>query len=80
MRFSLFIKDRIISIAVTFTAWIAMLIFFAAFHMSCDQVVIISVIYFIASIIRIVLEYCRKRSFYSLISENSDKLDKKYLL
>lgn len=80
MRFSLFIKDRITSIAVTFTAWIAMLIFFGAFHMSCDQVVIISVIYFIASIIRTVLEYCRKRSFYSLISENSNKLDKKYLL
>lgn len=75
-----FFKDKQPLILVFFIGWAVMVCFFAGFHDSLEQAVIISVLYFASVICALLLEYFLKAGFYKNARASLDRLDKKYLL
>ncbi len=80
MNFRNYLTDKSASVGITFGAWCVILLFFGAFRTSAEEIVIISVIYFLAAFGRLLYEYFRKRRFYNDLVARSGQLDQKYLL
>ncbi|MBR1741003.1 MAG: sensor histidine kinase [Lachnospiraceae bacterium] len=80
MKFRSYIKDQVASVCIFFVAWAIMLIFFRAFRMGHEQIVIISVIFFLFEMLQLGLDFLRKKNFYEKLLFHSKNLNKKYLL
>lgn len=80
MKFKDYIKDSIVSIIISVCTYLLMLFFMNSFGLSRDMLLILSIIFFIGFISRILWEYLRKRRFYKSLSDGISQLDKKYLI
>ncbi len=80
MKFGRFLSDKIISIIVTIVAWLIIWDFLAVFHIKAGQIFIIGFVYFIAEISKMLVEYFRRKKFYTDLMTNTENLEKKYLL
>ena len=80
MKFWDYIKDSIVSICITICTYLLILFFMCSFGFSKDMILIISIIFLMGFVIRILWEYFRKCRFYNALSDGIYQLDKKYLL
>lgn len=80
MKFKDYIKDSIVSIIISVCTYLLMLFFMNSFGLSRDMILILSIIFFIGFISRILWEYLRKCRFYKSLSDGISQLDKKYLI
>lgn len=75
-----FLKDRLTAYLIYGISWVLALIFMAAFRISFQAIVIVSLILLLAVIFAEVWEYICKKSYYDKLLHCLDELDKKYLL
>lgn len=80
MRFTDYIKDKILEGIILIISLAVMLIFMSAFHVSGQLTAVILSIYIIASLSFFLLDFFRKRKFYNNLQKNIKNLDKKYLI
>ena len=80
MSFREYIKDRAALICITVAAWAMILFFFVSFKIRTDIIILFSIIYYTAAILRCIWDFLRRREFYNTLSESMEQLDKKYLL
>lgn len=80
MKFWDYIKDSIVSICITICTYLLILYFMCCFGFSKDMILIISIIFLMGFVIRILWEYFRKCRFYNALSDGIYQLDKKHLL
>lgn len=80
MSFREYIKDRASLICITVAAWAMILFFFVSFKIRTDIIILFSIIYYTAAILRCIWDFLRRREFYNTLSESVEQLDKKYLL
>lgn len=80
MSFREYIKDRASLICITVAAWAMILFFFVSFKIRTDIIILFSIIYYTAAILRCIWDFLRRREFYNTLSESMEQLDKKYLL
>lgn len=80
MSFREYIKDRASLICITVAAWAMILFFFVSFKIRTDIIILFSIIYYTAAILRCTWDFLRRREFYNTLSESMEQLDKKYLL
>ncbi len=80
MSFREYIKDRMSLIFITVAAWAMMLFFFVSFQIRTDIIIVFSIIYYTAALLRFIWDFLRRREFYNSLSESMEQLDKKYLL
>lgn len=80
MSFHEYIKDRASLICITVAAWAMILFFFVSFKIRTDIIILFSIIYYTAAILRCIWDFLRRREFYNTLSESVEQLDKKYLL
>ncbi|MCQ2469846.1 MAG: sensor histidine kinase [Ruminococcus sp.] len=80
MSFREYIKDRASLICITVAAWAMILFFFVSFKIRTDIIILFSIIYYTAAILRCIWDFLRRREFYNTLSESMKQLDKKYLL
>lgn len=75
-----FIRDRYFVYISCTLAFAVMLIFMGAFHIQIQLMVIVSIIFWLLTIINETWEFLRKKSFYDNLLGKLDSLDKKYLI
>lgn len=80
MKFTDYIKDKILEGIILIISLAVMLIFMSAFHVSGQLTAVILSIYIIASLSFFLLDFFRKRKFYNNLQKNIKNLDKKYLI
>lgn len=80
MKFREYVRDKAAVIGISIFAWGILCLFFRAFHLKREQLIIYSFLYFFFEIIKLLWEYFRKRNFYTKLQTDLEKLDKKYLL
>lgn len=80
MKFTDYIKDNIAGICITIFTYLMMMFFIYIFRFNKDMILILSIVFFIGFLSRILWDYFRKKNFYNSLSENVEKLDKKYLI
>ena len=80
MKLTDFLKDRFTAYMIYGISWGLALLFMAAFHISLQASIIISLILLLAVVIAELWEYFRKRNYYNRLLHCLDELDKKYLL
>lgn len=80
MKFGEFIADKAVSLVLTAVCYGMMLIFLFAYRNSTEEIITISLVYWIAAFLRIIAEYLRKSRFYKELFRSLDGLDRKYLV
>ncbi len=80
MKMADYLKDRFTEHLIYGISWVLVLIFMAAFRISFQATVIISLLLLLAVIIADAWGYFRKKSYYDKLRYCLDELDKKYLL
>lgn len=80
MKFGPYLRDRAASIAVTAAAWVVMLLFIRAYRAPAGLAVLLSVIFLGAECFGLCWDYFRRKKFYREITDNTERLDAKYLL
>lgn len=80
MNFREYFKDKAALICITVISWAMMLFFFVSFSIRKDIIIVFSIIYFLAAILRCIWDFLRRREFYDSLAESAEQLDKKYLL
>lgn len=80
MRLTDYLKDKIVYILISVSAYILMLVFLMCFNINKLLIMYITVINVTAFIIGIVYEYFMKSLYYNNIEKILNKLDKKYLI
>lgn len=75
-----YLKDRAAAYFIGGAAWFLMVIFLFVFHVQFRAVVIVSAILLTGVIAAELWNYMRKRSYYSKLMQDLERLDEKYLL
>ncbi|MBP5152259.1 MAG: sensor histidine kinase [Lachnospiraceae bacterium] len=80
MKFSLYLKDRIPQIVTGAVSFIVILIFLIAFSNSVYEMILILTVFLLMGTVMTLLDYNRKKNFYTSLLQNTSGLDKKYLV
>lgn len=80
MKFIYYIKDKIFSILIYLTQIILIGIMLNSFNLKSYLIILIILLNIIIGLIILIYNYLRKRSFYNLLINNINKLDKKYYI
>lgn len=80
MKLTDYLKDRLPAYLIYGAAWAMVLIFMAAFRISVQAIVIVSLILLLAVLSAEMWGIWRKKSYYDKLTHCLDELDKKYLL
>ena len=80
MKLTNFLKDRLTAYLIYGISWVLVLIFMAAFRISFQAIIIVSLILLLAVIAAEVWGYIRKKSYYDKLLYCLNELDKKHLL
>ncbi|MCQ2460259.1 MAG: sensor histidine kinase [Ruminococcus sp.] len=80
MNLNDYLRDNTADIFITIIIWLSMMVFFICFHFSSDIILLLSIIYFSGSAVRITVGFFRKKKFYDELDSALENLDKKYLL
>ena len=80
MRFTDYLKDKILIILLNISALFFLDIFLVLVNNSLNTIVIISSVWIIVLTLYIFIEYYRRNKFFKKINNTLNKLDKKYLI
>lgn len=80
MRFTDYLKDKILIILLNISALFFLDIFLVLVNNSLNTIVIISSVWIIVLTLYIFIEYYRRNKFFKKIDNTLNKLDKKYLI
>lgn len=75
-----FFKDRAATYLTYGGAWLFVIIFLLAFHVSLQAIIIISVIVFLAVVSTELITFLKKKAYYDRLTDCLAQLDKKYLV
>lgn len=80
MKWNEYLKDKIYVIIISLLSIVIMYLIFNAFRISKEVIISIIVIFLLCNIINLLIDYYRKKKFYSELLSNIDNLDKAYLV
>lgn len=80
MSFFKYLKDKLFIILTFLFSYIVILLMLIAFKIDHSLIIAITIVLFLMILIIILEGYFRKRSFYNSLINNTNKLDKKYLV
>ena len=80
MRFTDYLKDKILVILLNISALFFLDIFLILVNNSLNTIVIISSVWIIVLTLYMLIEYYRRNKFFKRIDDTLDELDKKYLI
>ena len=80
MSFLKYLKDKLFIILTFLFSYIIILLMLFAFKIDYSLIIAITIVLFLMILIIILEGYFRKRSFYNTLINNTNKLDKKYLV
>ena len=80
MKFKDFLKDKIWSLILMIFSVITVVILVMFYNISIYIKIYIIVAPIVAYTIGIIIEFCRKKSFYNTLNENMEQLEQKYLI
>lgn len=80
MKFRDYIKDRLYYIFITFIILVISFLLFRAFRVDKEIIISILIIFLVGNSLILLIDYFRKRKFYSELLSNINKLDKAYLV
>ena len=80
MNFTRYLKDKLYAIVLTLFAFIIILLIFFAFKIDSGVILAIFFILGVLFILLILIDYFRKKRFYSDLLANTQSLDKSYLV
>ena len=80
MKFSKYLKDNLISIAIYLATIVLVTLMLVAFKVQIQAIIIIAIVLVFSSSIIILSNFFRKNDFYKQFSSNLENLDKKYLV
>ncbi len=80
MKFSKYLKDNLISIAINLATIVLVMLVLVAFKVQIQAIIITVTVLALSSSIIIIKNFFRKNEFYKQFSSNLEKLDKKYLV
>lgn len=80
MSFLKYLKDKLFVILTFLFSYIIILLMIIAFKIDYSLIIAITIVLFLMILIIILEGYFRKRSFYNTLINNTNKLDKKYLV
>lgn len=80
MSFLKYLKDKIFIIITFLFSYIIILLMLIAFKIDYSLIIAITIVLFLMILIIILTDYFRKKGFYNTLINNTNKLDKKYLV
>lgn len=80
MSFLKYLKDKLFIILTFLFSYIIILLMLIAFKIDHSLIIAITIVLFLMILIIILEGYFRKKGFYNILINNTDKLDKKYLV
>ena len=80
MKFSLYLRDKIVFFFLFFLFLLSLVLLFLAFKVPNVLFVVVIVSLFLFVILAFCIDYFRKRSFYNTFLSNLEQIDKKYLV
>lgn len=80
MKFTIFLKDHLYSIAITIFSYFIILLILLAYKTDKALIIALTIIIFVTSTILLLTDYLRKYKFYTNLLANIDNLDKAYLV
>lgn len=80
MSFLKYLKDKLFIILTFLFSYIIILLMLFAFKIDYSLIIAITIVLFLMIIIIILTDYFRKKGFYNTLINNTNKLDKKYLV
>ncbi len=80
MNFMNYLKDKILSILLVIIIYIIFLLLFFAFKVDSSLILAVTILYIFLFITLLLIDYFRKKHFYTILLGNIEKLDKAYLV
>lgn len=80
MSFLKYLKDKLFIILTFLFSYIIILLMLVAFKIDYSLIIAITIVLFLMILIIILTDYFRKKGFYNTLINNTNKLDKKYLV
>lgn len=80
MKFSRFLKDKMYVVFLSLICYVIILLIFFAFKVNIEVIISTSIIYIFLIPIILLIDYFRKRKFYTDLLSNIETLDKGYLV
>ena len=80
MSFLKYLKDKLFVILTFLFSYIIILLMLVAFKIDYSLIIAITIVLFLMILIIILTDYFRKKGFYNTLINNTNKLDKKYLV
>ena len=80
MSFLKYLKDKLFIILTFLFSYIIILLMLIAFKIDYSLIIAITIVLFLMILIIILTDYFRKKGFYNTLINNTNKLDKKYLV
>lgn len=80
MSFLKYLKDKLFVILTFLFSYIIILLMLIAFKIDYSLIIAITIVLFLMILIIILTDYFRKKVFYNRLINNTNKLDKKYLV
>ncbi len=80
MKLNVYLKDKLFAIVVTFITLIIIFLILMAFKINTEIIIPVLVIFLICNLMILLIDYFRKKKFYSYLLYNIEGLDKAYLV
>lgn len=80
MKFSRFLKDKMYVVFLSLICYVIILLIFFAFKINIEVIITISIIYIFLILTILLIDYYRKKNFYTDLIYNIEALDKGYLV
>ena len=80
MRFRKYLKDKLYALLLFMISYVIILLIFFAFKIDKEVIVATSLIFIIFFLLLFLIDYLRKKAFYTELLSNIDSLDKSYLV
>ncbi len=80
MNFKEYIKDKLFTIITIIMSYFIILLMFFAFKINTSLIIATTCIIFVSTFAILLMEFFKKRTFYTNIISNTEKLDKAYLV
>lgn len=80
MKFSRFLKDKMYVVFLSLICYVIILLIFFAFKINIEVIISISIIYIFLILTILLIDYYRKKNFYTDLIYNIEALDKGYLV
>ena len=80
MSFREYLKDKGAAIGFSAAGLLLVIIFMMAFHDTIEQIVIVSSLIVVTALLKLLWDYYRKHGFYDKLTEDIEKMEKKYLI